>query len=143
MGCFACSKQTDLKFTRNGTYKVSVIDTPIEFTVVLNGDYEEYTFTSPPTVSGLKAITYDGVNYSLSFNGIESNAYSSAIKVATDFSAATSLLEKVGTFDGDTFTATIDSQTAKATTNKKTMDSVYYSNGTNTRNYKIITEATG
>ncbi len=143
LGLCGCTDTADFKFVKKGEYKVITEDGDISFIAVLDGNYEKYTFTSPKTVYGLTATTYDGVNYTLNFDGIEKECFSEAIKVATDFSAAAELLELNGKVNKNRLCACVDGQKAEAVIGKSSVTEIDFTDGKDTRNYKIITEATG
>lgn len=142
---FGCtnSNETAEKFARKGIYSVYLEETDISFTAVFDGEYQEYSFTSPSTLTGLKAVSYNGVDYELSYENIKQNTYSAALKCATDFSAATELLESSGTANGETILASIDGITAKGFLQSGKLSKLEFCDGKDKRTYKIKTEATG
>ena len=141
----SCNKATnaELDFVRKGIYTVQLEGTELTFSAVLDGEYQEYCFTAPSTVAGLKAISYDGVSFELDYQGIKQNAHSQAIKCATDFSAATELLDQAGAVNGNTTTANADGLKAKGVFENKRLTKLEFYDGKDTRIYKITTEATG
>lgn len=143
MSLGSCGDAKEQGFSSNGIYTVCLNDTDISFEARIDGECERYVFISPPTLNGLTATTYDGVNYTLEFNDIQSTATSKAIDAATDFSAALRLLESARTVKKITTSVTIDGLSAYATFDGKGLARLSFYDGNAHRNYTITTEATG
>ncbi len=141
---YSCNrtKESEESFVRSGIYCVELEGTDIEFTAVLNGEYQEYTFTSPETIAGLKAVSYDGVSFEVDYKGIKQSFFSKAIECATDFSAATELLETTGSVKGEKIQANAEGLKAEGCIYQGQLSSLKFSDTTDTRIYNIKSEAT-
>ncbi len=140
---FSCEKAEEANFVCKGIYTVQLVDSEICFRAVLDEEYQEYVFTEPEAIAGLKAVSYDGVDFELDYKGIKQNVYSFALKSATDFSAATELLQKAGVKNGDRVSAFVDGLSAEGITKNGKLTELSFTDGRNKRNYIIVTEATG
>ncbi len=140
----ACKKpiENEENFVRKGVYCVNLEGTDIVFSAVLDGKYQEYTFTAPETVAGLKVTSYDSVSFELDYKGIKQNCYSEAIECATDFSAATEFLETAGSIAGKKIQADAEGLKAEGYISNGRLSSLKFSDVTDTRIYIIKSEAT-
>lgn len=138
-----CSSENDFKIPIKGIYTVSIEDSEIEFQATLDECFQEYVFTSPSTVCGMKAVSYDGVNFTLELNGIKQEVFSNALKTVTDFSSSMELLRSCGQTNRNEIKANSDHITATGTIKNDKIVRLSFTEGKNTRVYKIKTEATG
>lgn len=130
----------DYSFPQKARFSITETESGVCFTVTVSDDYAEYVFTAPQTVSGLTAITKDGINYELTFNGRTMSLSDAAISVATDFTAATELLKTAGKEKSGTIAADMGEIYAKATVQNGKLTELSFVSGATKRNYKIITE---
>lgn len=137
----ACNRESLGEFSKRGIYHVRLEDSEIAFTARIDGVFEEYVFTAPPSVAGLKVTSYDGVGYTLEYGGIAFESNSMAVKAATDFGAAMTLLEDAGKQSNGRIYASTDGVTAEGLISLGKLTSLAYSDGRDARNYNIVTEA--
>lgn len=138
-----CSRENGFKIPQKGIYTVSIEDSEIEFRATLDESFQEYIFTSPSTVCGMKATSYDGVNFTLELNGIKQEIFSNALQTVTDFSSAIELLRSCGQTKRNEIKANTDYVTASGKIKNGEIVKISFSDEKNTRIYKIKTEATG
>lgn len=127
-------------FPRKARFSVEEAESGVCFTATVSDDYAEFVFTKPQTINGLTAITKDGVNYSLTFNGNTISLSNTAVSVATDFTAATELLKNAGKEKGGTICVETGDIYAKANVNNGEITELCFVSGATKRNYRITTE---
>lgn len=138
----ACTTtDTGFEISQKGRYAVTEELSGIEFKAVLEGVYAEYSFTKPLSVTGLTAVTADGVGYTLSYGGIKTQLCGASVDIAADFSAALELLRSLGEHKNGVIHAQADALYAEATINENNISEISFYNGKQKRIYKIITEA--
>lgn len=137
----ACNRDSLTGFEKSGIYEVSLENEGVAFTATLDGVYEEYIFTAPTSIAGLKVTSYDGVSYAIEYKGIAFESSSIAAKAATDFGAALTLLEEAGKQHNGKIYASADSLSAEGLISLGCLTSVTYSDSRDVRMYKIVTEA--
>lgn len=112
-----------------------------EFVLSYDGEYEEYVFTKPETISELIATTESGAQYKLTYKGVEVEFSAFSIQEATDFSAALKLLKACGKAKNGALFAEAEGMYATAYVEEQSFTKIEFFNGTKKRIYKITTEA--
>lgn len=127
-------------FPLKARFSIQETESGVRFTATVSGDYAKFVFTEPQTLSGLTAITTDGVNYELTFNGGTLSLSDTAVSVATDFTAAIELLKSAGNEKDGTIYAETENIYAKATVCNGELTELCFVSGATKRNYRITTE---
>ncbi len=135
-----CNKGTNkFEFPLKAKYFVTEEESGVVFEAVFDGEYREYAFISPQTLSGLCVTTNDGVTYNFSYKSMETQLGSNAIEVASDFSAAVELL-KTSKLNKNKFFASADAIYAEGIIENENITAIEFFNGAVKRRYKIKTE---
>lgn len=137
------NKAYTFSFPEKAKYMVTAIDSEIKYTAILDGEYQEYIFISPSTISGLTVKSIDGIDYTIEYNGLTLRSDSKAIEAVANFYAAIELLKTAGSVNGNNVMADIGTAKAIGHINDKEITKISYTNCGVTENYEIKTEATG
>lgn len=136
----ACSRDDGFSFPDKARFSVEEIESGISFTATIFNDYAEYSFSKPDELYGLTAITDDGVNYKLTYDGVNVSLFGLSIAVARDFAAATELLKSIGKKNGSIVSAEAEGIYAEAVIANGGMKTLCFTSHTAKRKYLIKTE---